>query len=68
MEERENGHLTHILGIQLKEIVAKKKKCMRNMLQTAVNLNVYLLYLYDLDDNKHHVISAKFTWSLVSLM
>lgn len=35
---------------------------MRNVPQTPVNLNIYLLYLYDLDGSKHHVISVAFTW------
>lgn len=37
-------------------------KCMRNVLQTAVDLNIRLLYLYDLDSSKHDTIGAEFTW------
>ena len=40
---------------------SSKTKCMRNVPQTAVNLNIYLLYLYDLDGSKRDTIGAEFT-------
>lgn len=40
---------------------SSKTKYMRNVPQTAVNLNIYLLYLYDLDGSKRDTIGAEFT-------
>lgn len=37
-------------------------KCMRHVPQAAVNLNIYLLYLYDLDGSKHDTVGAELTW------